>query len=155
MDIREINKVLREKAIQAGLCNDWQERVWNRDLTMTELLTIYKRGIDFSLKQEWFDYDFIKREFPIEELHEANIYIDEEVNIKEAESGTWVFLGKCHGSICFDDFTVGNIYLRHDTRMKVISKYMAKVFVAQYDNAEAEVHSRDGGIIKQYDRRNK
>ena len=153
MDIHEVNKVLREKAVAAGLCDDWQERVWNRDLTMTELLTIYKRGIDFSLKQEWFDYDFFKREFPIEELHEANIYIDEDVDIMDADSGTYVFLGHCRGTVRFRNFSVGNLYIRHTSDMRITAEDMAKVFVSVHDGSEVTADQMDCSTIRLYDRR--
>lgn len=153
MDIKEINRVLRTKAIKAGLCEDWQKNIWNRDLSLVELLTIYKRGIDFSLKQEWFDYDFIKEAFPKDVLHESNIFIDESVNIRDAESGTWVFLGNCGGEITFRDFSVGNVYLRHNTDLKIIARDMSKVFVSQYDESTAETIPLDGSTIKRYDRR--
>lgn len=153
MDIHEINRILREKAIAAGLCNEWQQKIWNRDLSVTELLTIYKRGIDFSLKQEWFDYDFIKEEFSLDELHENLIYIDEEIDISDAESGTWVFLGECTGKVTFRDFSVGNIYVRHTSNIKVESEDMSKVFVSIYDDAMAELDTMDCSTGKLYDRR--
>ena len=153
MDIHEINQILREQAIKAGLCKDWQERIWNKDLSLTQLLLIYKRGIDFSLKQEWFDYGFIKKVFPMEELHENLIYMDEEVDIRDAESGTWVFLGECTGSIVFKDFSIGNLYVRHNSEISVRSVDFAKVFISVYDEAEVTRTSIDGGIIKYYDRR--
>lgn len=153
MDIHGINQTLRQQAIAAGLCEEWQEKIWNRDLTIVELLSIYKRGIDFSLKQEWFDYDFIKKAFPLEELHESNIYIDEEVDIRDAESGTWVFLGECTGKVTFRDFSVGNVYVRHSSDITVVSEDMAKVFVSIYDDATADVEAVDCATARLYDRR--
>lgn len=155
MDIKEINAILRTKAIKAGLCEDWQKNVWNRDLSIPELLEIYKRGFDFSLKQEWFDYDFIKVAFPTEELHKAHIYLDEEVGIEDAEGGTWIFLGKCRGHIGFRGFSVGTVYLRHESGLGVSAHDMAKVFVSMYEQSGTETMAEPGSVIKVYDRRAK
>ena len=155
MEISELNKVLRTKAIEAGLCDDWQNNIWNRDLSLDELLTIYIRGIDFSLKQEWFDYDFIKEEFPADILHRHNIYLDEYISIGDASSGTWVFIGNCEGEITFKDFSVGTLYLRHNSRIKVVTKDMAKVFISLYDESEVDVEQLEYSTAKVYDRHRK
>lgn len=153
MDIHEINSILREKAVKAGLYDEWQTKIWNRDLNVTELLSIFKRGIDFSIKNDWLDYGFCKMVFTAEELHESGIYIDEEVDIRAAESGTYVLIGECTGQITFRDFSVGNVYVRHTSDMRITSIDMAKVFVSVYDDANAECVGLDGGTIKRYDRR--
>lgn len=153
MELKEINKVLRDKAIAAGLCEDWQKNVWNRDLTIPELLHIYIKGFDFSVKQEWFDYDFIKEAFPIEELHKAGIYMDEEVDLTAERSGYFVFLGDCHGSLQVDGFLAVAVYVRHRCRIDVCATGGAKVFVIYHDESDGRCYSKNFGLLRRYNRR--
>lgn len=155
MDIKDINTILRTKAIKAGLCEDWQNNKWNKVLTKDELLELYIKGIDFSLKQEWFDYDFIKVAFNKEDLHRHHIYLDENIHIDGGESGYYVFLGNCGGTLIIDGFKAVTAYVRHFCNIDVQAKNGSRVQVTYYDRSEG-VCSDDGwSRIRKYDRTKK
>lgn len=153
MELKELNKVLRNKAIKSGLCFDWQQNVWKEDLDYAGLLAIYKRGLDFSVKNHWLDYDFIKEVFPAEELHKACVYIYEDVDL-DGLSGEYVFVG-CTGKVRFGDFCASTIYLFEDTHLDVSANDFAKLFVQMYDDSSCDVQRNDDAVYRLYDRRKK
>lgn len=155
MDITELNKVLREKAVEHGLCDDWQKNIWNRDLSYQELLMIFIRGFDFSVNKDWIDYGFIKEVFPEEELHKGNVYIDEKVVINEASNGYYVFLGNCEAEVYIDGFKAVTVYVRHQSKVNVNASGGAKVFVTYYDQSKGKCMSDGWSACKRYDRRKK
>ena len=148
MDIKDINTILRTKAIKAGLCEDWQNNKWNKVLTKDELLELYIKGIDFSLKQEWFDYDFIKVAFNKEDLHRHNIYLDENVAIEDAQNGYYVFLGKCTGTLWVNGLKAVTVYVRHDSVINVEAFDGARVQVRYYDNSDGACKSDSYSRVK-------
>ena len=155
MEISELNRILRNKAIKHGLCDEWQQKVWHRDLSYGELLGIFIKGFDFSVKEDWLDYDFCKEVFPADELHKAHIYIDEDVDLKASEGGYYVFLGKCRGRLVADGLVALTVYVRHGSRMDVVADDGAKVFVTCYDAGEASCVSDGWSFIRKYDKTNK
>ena len=148
MDIKDINTILRTKAIKAGLCEDWQNNKWNKVLTKDELLELYIKGIDFSLKQEWFDYDFIKVAFNKEDLHRHNIYLDENVAIEDAQNGYYVFLGRCTGTLWVNGLKAVTVYVRHDSVINVEAYDGARVQVRYYDNSDGACKSDSYSRVK-------
>ena len=153
MELSELNRILRNKAIKSGLCEDWQNHIWNRDLTIPELLEIYIKGFDFSVDNDWIDYDFIKEVIPIEDLHDANIYIDEKVYLTSEASGYFVFLGESRGSLVADGFIAVTVYCRHNSRIDVRAINGARVFVTYYDDSGGDCYQDDYSKCKKYIRK--
>ena len=155
MELSEINRVLRDKAVKAGLCDEWQSKIWNRDLSIEELLYIYKKGIDFSVKNKWFSYDFIKKAFQKDELHKANIYLDEEVDLDGSESGIYVFTGNCNGTLVIDGLVAVTVYVLDSCNVSVKASGGAKVFVSYYHDSSGSCLSDGFSTIKKYMRQKK
>jgi hypothetical protein len=154
MTDKELNIRLREMARKAGLCDKWYEE-WGDDDTIDMCLDRYVKGFDFSVKNDYPPLDFIRDNFRKEDLHRHNIYLDEEVEIKGAKSGYYVFLGNCTGTIEAHGFNVVSCYLRHGSKIDVTSLGSARVFVTYYDRSGGLAYKDEWGRIKQYDRRKK
>lgn len=154
MTDRELSIVLRELACNQStpLCKQWTEE-WADDTDIDSLLKKYVRGFDFCVQNDYPPLDFIRKNFDKEVLHKHNIYVDEEVNIPFAKSGYYIFLGDCTGSIEASGFCAVTIYLRHNSKINVISKSAARVFVTFYEQSECSCISDGFGKIRQYDRR--
>lgn len=154
MTDKELNIALREMARKAGLCDKWYEE-WRDDDSIDMCLYRYVKGFDFAVGNDYPPLDFIRDNFRKEDLHRHNIYLDEEVEIKGAKSGYYVFLGNCTGSIETHGFNVVSCYLRHDSRVDVSSLGSARVFVTYYDRSGGSTYKDEWGRIKSYDRRRK
>ena len=154
MTLSELNSFLRNKAIKFGLCQEWQNTIWNCELSYSELLDIYIKGFDFSLDNDWLDYEFCKREFPAEELHAHNIYIDEDVDL-EGENGYYIFIGHCTGKVTFDGLYAATVYVLRDSNISVCSYGGARTLALVYDRGRILSRSDNFSHIKVLDRRNK
>lgn len=138
MNMDNLNTELRSRAIDLGLCNDWQNNIWNCNLSNDELINIYKKGIDFCIEHEYPSLDIIKTRFERSFLNERNIYVDDEIKA-ENRSGTIVINGKSRGELYFDEFTSADIYVRHESEIKINAKGISKIFVNVYDCANIKV----------------
>lgn len=155
MELEELNRILREKAVGAGLCEEWQSKIWNRNLSIQELLYIYKKGIDFSIKNKWFSYDFIKKSIPVKELHKSNIYLDEEVDLECSEGGYYVFVGNCNGTLVIDGMVAATVYVLDNSNVSVKASGGARVFVSYHDESMGACLSDRQSTIKKYLRQKK
>lgn len=152
MEGKELSVTLRTMAREQKepLCDKWFGE-WEDDSDIDSLLDKYVEGIDFTITNDYPPLDFIRKNFKKEDLHRHNIYIDEEVNLVESNSGVWVLLGKCTGRITFDGWAVANVYVRHESVVRVDAEDLSRVFVNMCDNAEAELKNQYGAVIQRYD----
>lgn len=149
MEISELNRVLRNKAIKHGMCESVRG-IWNRDLSYDELYDIFIKNFDFSVDNDWLDYDFCKEVIPIEVLHRLHVYIDEELEITDTESGYCVFLGHCNVKLTVSGFKAVTVYCRHNSVVNVTASDGARVFVRYYDQSTGECNSDSVSKIRKY-----
>lgn len=157
MNGKELSIVLRDLACsqETPLCAEWTE-AWKDDSSIDELLDKYVKGFDFCVKNNYPTLEFSRKVFTEKRdvLHRHHIFLDEGVNI-EAESGTYIFVGECTGTITFKDFTVGTVYLRHTSNIKVNAFDNAKVFVTMYDDSECQTEKDSFAFCRVFNRRKK
>ena len=121
-----------------------------------KLLLVDEKGkIHNTVTKDYPPLDFIRKNFSKDVLHKHLIFLDEEIDIEDAQSGIYVFLGDCSGKICFNGFSVGTIHVRHTSIIDVCSYDMAKTFVSVYEGATAQCHSFDHATHRLYDKHNK
>lgn len=145
----ELNSELRQGAISLGLCQQWQSQ-WDGSCSQWELIEKYKRGMDFCIKHDYPDKDYIKRNFDKEILNANLIFVDEHLDFgdKRLRSGTYVLLGECTGTLKFDHWATATIFVRHKSNVKVESTRFAAVFVRTYEQAEVTVETDGRGKVK-------
>lgn len=147
----QLNKTLKQEAISLGLCRKWQ-REWG-DCSEYELIDKYKRGIDFCIKNQYPTNEFIKENFNSDLLHENLIFVDEYINISDSPSGVYILNGECTGTLCFSEFAVATLYVRHSSNINILAGEFAKIFVRLYDDAEADVVEIENAEVRVYERR--
>lgn len=138
MNIRQLNEEKRSEARSLGLCDQWYDG-WSDDASVSDLLGKYVRGIDFVIKHHFPSDDDLVEYASRRELHEHGIYVNESVDGLRNETKPLIFNGNCSGEIIFDDFSVGNIYLRGKSDIEIYVRGLAKVFVEIYDDARVTV----------------
>lgn len=148
MDNKELNNSLRNLARSLGLCDQWFGE-WKENESQDELVKKYKRGIDFAIKNEYPSNDFIKNNFDKDILHEHHVYVDESIPVK-GESGVWVMNGQCDGVILFDEWSAATLYVRHNSKLKVVCAGHSKVFISVFDQSEVEVYSMENSCVYVY-----
>lgn len=129
--------LLRNMARSSGLCDEWFKQ-WRDDLSDDDLLNLYVRGIDFSIDKEWIANDVAKNLFDKQTLNKHGIYIDDD-EVSGMNFPNVILNGNCNGNISYDKFSVGNIYVRHDSKIKITVSDFARCFIETYDNSSTEV----------------
>lgn len=146
--MNELNKKLRDRAIELGLCKQWKSE-WDKDRTQDELIKMWKKGSDFCFELHDFpNKEFIKAYFDRKVLNDNLVFVDEVVNVVNGDNGTWVLNGKCTGNISFGGFAAARLYVRHDCDVSIDVSEMSKVFVSVYNNAKVNV--KQSGSSKVY-----
>ncbi len=151
--MNKLNEELKNQAIAHGLCEQWQSG-WQNDKTAQKLINMYKRGIDFCIKNDYPSVEYIKQHFSTDILRENLIYVDETVDIATADSGVFLFFGSCSGSISIDQFSVATIYVRHDCELTINANGFSKVFIRLYENAKVNVHQCENASVFVYSNSN-
>jgi hypothetical protein len=148
--MNELNKKLRDRAIELGLCQQWQGE-WEKDRTQDELIKMWKKGSDFCFEKHDFpNKEFIKAYFDRKILNDNLVFVDEVVNVVNGGNGTWVLNGKCTGNISFGGFAAARLYVRHDCDVSIEVSGMSKVFVSVYNNAKVNVKQSDSSSVYVY-----
>lgn len=153
MIMENLSDILKSEAVERDLCQQWQAE-WADDSSQQELIEKYKRGLDFIIKQgEWPGNGFIKANFDRELLRANLIFVDEDIDMNDAESGVYILNGECSGTIRFAPWAAATVYVRHTSNVRIIANDFAKVFVRLYDEAGAVVDSDESAFVRVLDRR--
>lgn len=155
MTDRELSIAIREIGLAHGMCNAYSSK-WREDYTQDELIGLFISGQDFCVEHDFPPLGFIKDNFSKEVLDAHHVYIDYKGDLDITESGTYIFLGDGDVTAVISGFAVADIYARHNTRLRAVSKDNAKVFVTMCDGSSfngSEVY--DSSTIKEYKNRKK
>lgn len=146
-NLREILKCQAEslKACKKGLRNfpDTEQGMIER----------WKQNIDFAIENNFPSVDVIRENFDRSLLHENLIFVDEHLNLDDAPSGVYVINGECSGTLHFREWAAATVYVRHSSKVSIISEDFTKVFVRVYDEADVNVCDVGDAVVKVYDRR--
>lgn len=133
---KELNRMLRDRARMLGLCDQWYDG-WEKKETKQQLIEKYLRGIDFCIKHDYPNLDFIKANFPKDLLIVNGIFVDE--NVDASNLKTAVLLGQSKGGIIYNWQRCGNIYLRHNSDLTIEVTDGARVFIEIYEDSHLKV----------------
>lgn len=147
MKDKELNKILRDRARELGLCDKWYKE-WKGSSSKQELIEKFLRGIDFCIKNDYPKKEFIKAYFPNGLLRENGVFVDDKI------SGTnlhrTVLLGETCGELKYDGYEVGKVYVRHQSVVKIVACDRARVFVECYDDTKVDAVATDNARIFVY-----
>ena len=156
MEGRELSVVLRELARNQGnpLCDMWYGR-WKDDTDLDGLLDMYIRGHDFCIENDYPTLDFIRNNFDRDELRKRNIILDCKGEEISGMNGTWIFLGDCDCSIRFKGLKAADIYIHHQSNVKVIAEDGSILFITLCDQSDVVLQADDWSRVRKYDKRKK
>jgi len=136
MKEKELNNLLRNKARQLGLCDQWYKD-WSDNETMQQLLEKYLRGIDFCIKHDYPNLDFARKVFPRDILIANGIFLDSHIDADNLMRS--VVIGNSIGVLRYSGNRTGNIYVRHSSEVTIEVKGDSKVFIEAYDRCIVRV----------------
>ena len=126
---------MKEEAVSLGLCKQWTSE-WSDGSSRDELVDKFVRGLDFCIEHDWPSVDVMKRDFG-DVIHRHGVYADERVDLDEAS--TVVLNGCCVADLRYSGNSVGDVYVRHDSRACVVAHGLARVHVTVYDRGVVSV----------------
>lgn len=139
----KLNNKLAEMAQKAGICEEWFTRlIYTED--KDKLIKMYLEGIDFCLSNEYPDNEFIRRHF-VGTCEAYGIFLDEPIAV--LNSAHVVTLGRCMGTAEYTDFTVGEVFVKHASKLAINASGNAFVMVDVFDDAEVEVTATDNAKV--------
>lgn len=136
MNTKEFNRTLRDRARQLGLCDQWYDQ-WDRNETKQELIEKYLKGIDFCIKHDYPNLDFVRAYFSKSLLISNGIFLDE--NVDASNLKTAVLLGESRGVLRYDGLRTGNVYVRHQSELQIEATDGARVFIETYEGCKVHV----------------
>ncbi len=142
-----LSNELKTQAIGLGLCEQWT-KAWGNP-NKQELINKFLHGIDFCIKHDYPTNEFIKKNFEKEILHRNNIFVDEDVQKRNARQIV-VLQGRCTGTLLYDGMTSADVYVRHDSEVTIDCNRLSKVFISVYDRAKVNVIQKDGASVYVY-----
>ena len=141
MKEKQLNERLKRDARINGLCDQWYNS-WGTNNNMQQLIDKYLRGLDFVCKRDFPSLSFIKENFSTEILHSNNIFIDEDIQLKNPKN-ICVLNGQCTGSILFDGYSICDVYVRHNCDITIDCSKFSKVFINVYGKSKVRVCQKD------------
>jgi len=143
--MENVSKELKEKAISLGLCEEWTNEWQNED--KDALCEKYVKGIDFCIMHNYPSTQYMKDNFDgIMQNH--GVFVDGKGSRNNLPKA--VVNGLSIMDMSYDKFSVGTIYLRHNSALNIIAKDNAKVFIFTYDNCILNVKCSDNAIVYIY-----
>lgn len=136
MKEKELNNLLKRRARELGLCDQWYND-WGDKESMQQLLEKYLRGIDFCIKHDYPKLEFARKVFPKDILMAKGIFLDSSIDASNLI--TAVALGESIGTLRYHTNSTGNVYVRHHANLRIEVDESSKVFVEAYDNCRVHV----------------
>ena len=127
----DIGKEIALEAKKFGLCAEWYKRM----LAVTnyqQLAQMYFDGDDWSMEKDFPGLELLRKHKGA--LFQEGMIVDSKEKFEN--NFRIAFFGNCDSEITYSDYSVGNVIVRHQSKVKIIAKENSKVFVNVMDNAE-------------------
>lgn len=125
---------------------------FSKTMTEDELISLFKRRMDFCLEHNYPSPEFITLNFSRQSLDRGGIFADREID-ETRGNGTYVVWGKCSGKIRFRRHTAAILYVCHDSDITIEAGENSKVQVRLYHNAKTRTEGSDEASVTVFDRR--
>jgi hypothetical protein len=134
-----INKDLAKQAKRKGICEEWYNDLVNTTDT-NALLSMYLRGIDFCLSNDYPTNDYIRKNFK-GKMESFGIHLDESIHV--ANDKKIVALGKCTGIVEVSEYNISEVFLKHDSEITLKAEGNSFVVIDMFENTTLSVVAFD------------
>lgn len=137
--MEKLSRKLARLAKTKGICQEWYNRLKNMD-DKDAMLDMYLQGIDFCISNDYPTNEFIRANFKGSMEHKG-IFLDDAIDVSNIPK--CVCLGATTGCITVDDFSVCEIYAKHNSHIDVKAKGNAFVVIDIFDDSIVNVVASD------------
>lgn len=142
--MNKLNDYLKSHAIRHGLCAKWQHE-WNDNWSHRKLIGKFFDGIDFCIKNNYPDADFVKRSFDRDLLRECGVFMDDTfsaVNLQRATA--W---GDSNVTLRYNALNSGHVWVKDNSSLTVHSHNFSFVVVHLFGKARLHAFQHDKSKI--------
>ncbi len=134
----KVSKKLAKQAKQLGICQDWHYELKNQS-DKKELISMYLKGIDFCLSNDYPSNDFIRKNFK-GVMEGQGVFLDDDIDIVNMPK--CVSLGKTKGRIEVNQYSTSEIFVKHESELRIIAKDNSFVMIDIFDDCVVYVHAQ-------------
>jgi hypothetical protein len=138
------NKELRDKAVNLGLCDQWQG-LWSKDWDDRKMIERYKEGIDFCLANDFPSVEYIKSHFSKEELRKGGLFMDDKHSVLNAKM--IVVRGRSDITARYNGNTVAEVYITDVSKLRLYAKNHCHVVLHILGDAQVEIEQEDDATV--------
>lgn len=138
-----IAKELAKQAKVKGICEEWYFDLKN-EKDVDRMLDMYIRGIDFCLSNDYPTNDYIRANF-VGRMEHKGIHLDERLNV--VNDKTVVCLGSCFGTIETHEFTVSQVFVKHNSEVIISAHGNSFIMVDMFDNSKVTIYAYDDAKV--------
>ena len=145
-----IGKEIAIEAKKYGLCAEWYRKML-AVTTYKQLADMYFDGDDWSMEKDFPSLSLL-RQHKVAFLPYGLVVDSTE---KFENNFRIAFFGNSESEISYSDYSVGNVIVRHQSKVKIKASGNAKVFVNLIDEARVEIEATENAevIIYNYGQR--
>lgn len=133
-----INEIAK-KAHKLGACQQGYRELLSAT-SKHDLCHSYIKNLDFCLEHNFPSNDYIRKHFK-GIMEEQGIYLDDVIELHNLRM--CITLGKTNGRIILSEYSVAEIYAKHQSALNIVAKDNAFVMVDVYDDAVVNVYASD------------
>lgn len=139
----DVIQQLKYDGISKGLCIDWQKKL-RRNISIKRLSEMYIRGIDFCISENYPTLDFMRDNFK-GKCEPYGIFIDDDVVLINKEN--IVLNGRCKANLLYNEYSVSNIFIRHNTTAVIRAEQHSIITCDVFDNSYTKIITSDKSSV--------
>lgn len=137
-----IGKEIAIEAKKYGLCAEWYKTML-AVTTYKQLAEMYFDGDDWSMEKDFPSLSILRKHK--EAILPYGLVVD---STEKFENNFRIaFFGNSESEISYSDYAVGNVIVRHQSKVKIKAKGNAKVFVNLIDEARVEIETSENAEV--------
>ena len=134
----KLARQLAKSAKANGICKEWYERLRDQK-DIAGMLAMYIKGIDFCMAHDWPDLETLRRDFAGDPfVADHGVFIDKK-KFEVTNCAMTVLLGASDAAITHNGWSVGEIYVRHNSVAKIAISGNSYAVLDVYDNAVVRI----------------
>lgn len=135
----ELQEELKQRAIECGLCKQWQEDWGTPD--KRRLMEMFAKGVNFCLRHNFPGADYIREHFDRAELTDNGILLDRTFSLQNPKN--MIILGESRGNVDLSGFAFCDLHISDTACLELTAKDFARCSVSVYGKARLTV-TNDG-----------
>lgn len=139
-----IPKEIAIKAKQTGICKEWFADMIKKNNLKT-LCEMYFKGSDWAMENNFPTLEMLR---DTKETEQYGLFTDFSGVVPNFIR--LAFFGKSDVEIIAENYDVKEIYIRHDSTLKLKANGESKVFISVLDNAKVQIECEGNAVVNVY-----